>query len=51
MSIIMQQILEVIILTVQGAYDLFFDPWGMVLGLAFVDLFCYIFFIKDDTNT
>lgn len=46
MSIIMQQILEVIILIVQGAYDLFFDPWGMVLGLAFVDLFCYKFFYK-----
>ena len=51
MSIIMQQILEVITLTVQGIYDLFFDPWGFVFGLAFVVLFCYIFFIKDDTNT
>lgn len=46
MSIIMQQILEVIILTVRGIYDLFFDPWGFVAGLVFVDLFCYKFFYK-----
>lgn len=46
MSIIMQQILEAIILTVRGVYDLFFDPWGMVLGLAFVDLLCYKIFYK-----
>lgn len=46
MSIIMQQILEVIILTVQGIYDLFFDPWGFVVGLAFVVLFCYKIFYK-----
>lgn len=46
MSTIMQQILEVIILTVQGVYDLFFDPWGFVVGLAFVDLFCYKIFYK-----
>lgn len=46
MSIVMQEILEVIILTVQGIYDLFFDPWGFVMGLAFAVLFCYKFFYK-----
>ena len=46
MSIIMQEMLEVIVLTVQGIYDLFFDPWGFVVGLAFVVLFCYNFFYK-----
>lgn len=46
MSIIMQQILEVIILIVQRTYDLFFDPWGFVVGLAFAVLFCYKFFYK-----
>lgn len=46
MSIIMQEMLEVIILIIQGIYDLFFDPWGFVVGFAFVVLFCYKFFYK-----